>query len=469
MDTEGKINVDYIGVVSELEGKGTLVYSRIPIDNPYRELLGELQDMIKNDNKNILDMQGHFTMQLRKDYSPNGFNYCSPYGYSSSYVKVVLYPELYSFDAYHDELAAVIESGERMNFAQKKKRDFFVKCERYIQAFCFYQKLSSLKSNPRNKMFSSEMIGWTNYNYPINQHVEISVSSNFGYGLSSYFFVNLKYKGIDILPYSYMVNYYYANMKDIIRYTRLYEVCRDSWNTALNFVVETSNEASFNEESFVKKWIVNEIDEMMSGLERIAKTPKEHFDNLRLTKRELGGLIYVRNISNAEIETYAIYSNEMILVWQAEKISGALLFLEKLEALIPIHSKVTESIERIKSINVEMLPRFRTKLAEMEKEIEEYKKNVDLEIAEKNRIETECQPYCDEIQKIIDEYPKRQKHIIIREYFESHKNFEAIHEKFNKLSESISTKQLDIWKRQHFAREFERFVEQIVIFFEGVA
>ena len=77
------------------------------------------------------------------------------------------------------------------------------------------------------------------------------------------FFLWLKYKGIDILPYSYVVKYYYANRMDIHRYTRMYDVTRDSWNLSFKFVEETANSAADDEESFVNRYILNEINQMV--------------------------------------------------------------------------------------------------------------------------------------------------------------------------------------------------------------
>lgn len=498
-----QINKDYIGVVTESEDNKSLVYSRIPIDNSYKELIGKLQDMAKNDNQSVLDMQGHFTRTFRKGTCPGGFNYCYPYNYYSSYISGAAYPEILSFDEYHKELEKERRSTREaetsgyctnphqpltveqeasilkvVNYriatvSKYYKTRFLFNCERYIQAFCFNKTLLSLKHNRKNKMFSSETIGWTTYNYTINDDIDFIVKSNFGYGGSAYFFVNLKYKGIDILPYSDTVKYYYANMVDFIRYTRLYDVIRDNWNIALNFVVETANEASYNEETFIKKWINNEIDEMMSGLERIANTPETFHNKFIKQNSQVGGLRYVRNISNNEIETYKTYPDEMIAAYQAEKISGALLLLEKLKALTSIYPKVTDSIERIKVINLEMLPHFQNIIADIERKIDDYQKIVDIESAKKEMIVINCKSHFDAIQTIIKERQEKKIYTsedsVRKEYFQIHKDFELQYIKIQDLLVSIQEKKSSISYRNSFVNKLTGCVNQIKDYFKEVA
>ena len=100
-------------------------------------------------------------------------------------------------------------------------------------------------------MLSTEDIGWTSYEYKANEDVVIFIHTNFGYGNSSYFFLNMRYKGIDILPYTSIVHYYKANIVDLCRHTRQYSMKRDSWNVAFNLVVEAANMAKNNPEKLL--------------------------------------------------------------------------------------------------------------------------------------------------------------------------------------------------------------------------
>jgi hypothetical protein len=116
----------------------------------------------------------------------------------------------------------------------------------------------------------------------ITDDIEIKIHTNFGFGWSSYFYLGLTYKGIKILPYSFFVKYYYADRRDIARYTRLYSTEHESWNYAFNFVENVAEQAAEGDESFATEFIMNEVNEMVYCLRRILNNPKDYFDNTSL-------------------------------------------------------------------------------------------------------------------------------------------------------------------------------------------
>lgn len=451
-----QINVDYIGIVTESTDK-TVSYKQIQIENDYVELTRKLNDMIYNANVSVLDMQVYFEREFKKGYGLLYYNYCYPYSYDSSYIDGAKYPQLYNYSEYQEML--------KKTSSQTLKQKFASQCNRYIQAYIYNRKLVTLKQNNANKMFSTENIGWTYYSYTINQDIKIELRSNFGYGTSSYFFVNLSYKGIDILPYSYMVRYFKANMADFIRYTRNYEVERSSWKFALSFVAETSNFAICQPENFVSKWIINEVDDMMSGLNRLAENPHHFFENYKIS-RTIDGMITVRNISEQEKNDYYIYPKEMDIAKQAEKISGALLLLQKLEPLISIYPKIESHIQSIKDLNRKLLPSFRYSVTDIKDEIKIREQWVQNLKNEKEILEQQCQPDFDEIKRLKQEEEKEsQKYVyesdIRNKYCQTHNEFKKRLERISILSDEIYKKQSDIFKRNGFAEEISNSIKLI--------
>ena len=456
MDT---INVDYIGVVKTTTDGRTL-FTKEPIDNEYQELLGTLDDMVSNPNMTVLDMKSHFNIVFRN--AQRGYDYCFPYSYSASFIHGANYPTSPTFEEYHTELN---KSSDKCETAKSLKLNYKKEAIRYIQALCYYKKLQQLRQDDKNRMFSSENIGWTSYVYDINSDMQFQLNTNFGYGYSSYFFLNLTYKGVDILPYSMSVSYYYANMLDIIRYTRMYEACRNSWNIAFDFVTKTSNEAIINPTAFIHHWIIDEIQMMIAGLKRFAENPTESFKSL-LYNKSTEGLITVRNISNSEINDYKIYSHEMEIAKQAEKISGALKFLTNLESLSKLFPEISDYIQVIKDININLLPSFERNIHNINKNIENRQllvTSLEEELADLNKF---CKPHNEIILKIkqnkeaetgkfIPEYQMRE------EYFKEHTNYKEMYEKAVKVQESIDTQKNDIWKRKNFMSEIQSCVDEI--------
>ena len=215
-------------------------------------------------------------------------------------------------------------------------------------------------------MVSTDTIGWTTYNYEINNDISIQLDSNFGYGRSSYFLLSLRYKGIEIYPVSEYVKYPYANMRTLIGHTRTYRVDRMSWQDALEFVAETANYAMRFPRSFVDKFILGEIQEMMEGLRNILY--KENlYDPVKLTltrPQYLG--VSVEGICNSK---YTASSGEMLLVQKSERIIGVLAVLEKLKTLDTIVKNIDESIREIIAMVNKLLPELVNGIKRVEAEL----------------------------------------------------------------------------------------------------
>ena len=400
-----KINIDYIGVVVE-NPDSLLEYKKIPIEKPFKELYEELEDMVYNENRTVLDLQARLELSSKKNNWQKQFCYCCPYIYYDSYLPYDRYPKFMTYDEYKKELESAY------NVAQTKKdlkKDFLRKVGYYFTVYSYSQMLERLEKVPENKMFSSELIGWTSYDYKINDDIVFQVRSNLGYGNSSYFYVNLRYKDIDILPFSDVVTYYHANMCEFIRYTRQYNPERENWNYALDFVVETSNYAIKDESAFINKWIFNEIEEMMSGIERLAFNPGKEFDNIIKKKLNTFGLISVRNISSYETSKYNIFATEAVVAFQAEKITGALLLMEQIRKLSSVYEKAERVIDRIKEINLELLPRFKKAIPSIEVKIPPLQAELERLIEKENTLKEKCKPFEEEFKVILKKAQEEAK------------------------------------------------------------
>ncbi len=431
-----KINFDYIGVVAE-NPDGLLEYKRIPIEHSFKELYDELKDMADNENRSVLDLQARLELSSKKNNWQKQFCYCCPYVYSASYLPYDRYPRFMTYDEYKKELESAY------NVAQTKKDlkiSFLQKVEYYFNVYSYSKMLERLKEVSVNRMFSSEYIGWTTYDYKINNDIEFQVRSNFGYGNSSFFYVNLRYKDIDILPYSDVVTYYHANMCDFIRYTRQYYPERENWNYALDFVVETSNYAIKDESAFIEKWIFNEVEEMMSGLERLAFNPGKEFDNIIKKKLNTFGLISVRNISSYETSKYNIFATEAVVAFQAEKITGALLLMEQIRKLSSVYEKAERVIDRIKEINLELLPKFKKAIPSIEVQIPPLQAEFERLIEKENTLKEKCKPFEDEFKVILkraEEEAKAKVPVESVSYYSTETEYIKEHPDYKVLLEQI--------------------------------
>lgn len=249
MNIKGKkeVNEDFIPVV--YFNGSNLEYIEIDIDKKYEYLISLIKKALNEDSLLLIEIQNTFSYIFTG--KPRGYSFCLPYDYSAAFVDSADYPKIYSQEEYDAEINQVRidyiekeneklnkeknegkiddnhyqeaiekiknEAKERVNNRITEIRNSFVnKSIRYIRAFEFYTALNKIKADEANVMYSTEFIGWTKFNYSINKNVDVNFKSNFCYGRSAYFHITLIYKGVEILSYPKLVQYYYANMYDLI-------------------------------------------------------------------------------------------------------------------------------------------------------------------------------------------------------------------------------------------------------------
>lgn len=454
-----QINIDYIGVVkTTLDGH--VLFTNEPIKNDYQNLLSKLKAMVSNSNMTVLNMQNLFNSELRG--TPKYINYCYPYHYCSRDIEGAKFPFSYTYHEYQKKISS---SNNKDMLSINLKKDYEKAAIRYIQALCYYRTLNELKFDNNNKVFSTENIGWTQYEYNINSDIKFKLSTNFGYGNSAYFFVNLTYKGIDILPYSMMVCYYYANMIDFVRYTRMYAAQRNSWNIALNFIAKTANEAIVDPSDFIRNWIINELKMMIVGLQRFAENPSYAFYEL-LKPKNTENFVAIRNINGSEEKDYNIYPSEIMIAKQAEKITGALSFLTNLQSLSEIFPQVSHYIQMIKDLNLKLLPSFIRKIEVINKEVVKSQTELKHLEAEFKTLYQYCEPHDAIILMIKNEKElKSDKCVsmekIRNEYCMEHLDYKINFEKMNQINLDIEKRNSDIWNRKRFISELKSYVDKI--------
>lgn len=372
MDKKG-INFDYIGVVKE--NNGEYKFEQVPIIESL-EIKEQLRAMCENPNRTLLDMQEAFAMKFETD--KEGYRCCLPYSYRDSFINWVFYPQLKSYNAYQaDKQARIAEIRDAVNkesfvsesaktqkieeltaqYERQLKDEFLHAALRYIEAMDFSVTRARINEVDSVKMSSHEFIGWTTMKYSIHKDLTIKVETNFGYGSSSYFFVNVCYKGIDLLPYSQVVNYYYANMQDIIAYTRSYRAVHSSWQNALDFVADLSDRTQEGHEKCAYEWLRNEITEMVEGLQYIKRELQPALAKMAENRyKDIGNLMSVCSMLDNDVRIYKAYPDELALVFKMEKISNALCVLNKLKQASVIYSEAIQAIQTIKELNQSIVP-----------------------------------------------------------------------------------------------------------------
>lgn len=421
MSNDKHINKDYIGVVYEKKN-GFLEYTEVPIvqDTIFKSELDAIRD---NDNRTRLDLQAKFTERFpEKVHSGEVYDYIYPSEYYDSYINRTHYPKIMTFKDYKNSIAeeekrqriALINNGitqysleqyKQNNPTEYKRQINLIEEEvkrkvneykialkkqfnysQFINAFNYTQKLREIRASKETKMYSTDQLGWSSFNYPIDRDLIINIKTNFGYGSAAYFLCNLQYKGIDIIPYTCVIRYYKVLWTDFVRYTRRYRACRDSWEEAFDFVVETVNIAKQDQDRFIKKWIVNEIEEMMVGLKAIVSSPKESLEKylgigattVPISKTiETGLYELVRNCSGNDVSEYKALPIEKNMAFKAEKVTGCLQLLDNLKKLQSITKVADKCIKEIEELNTQIYPEIKEHLDSITIEVQNLNKKLD--------------------------------------------------------------------------------------------
>jgi hypothetical protein len=226
--------------------------------------------------------------------------------------------------------------------------------ELWAKAYAIEAAYQECRNNTNILAYSHRLCGWSNPVKQLTPNFSVEIKTNFGYGSVSYFYTKLKYKNIEILPFSDWVNYEWSAFSEIARYTRKHQLLNSSWLEAMIFCRDASNLSLTNEEAFLSKYVVAECEGMVEGLEKILTESSFTFKSGHNStcRRDKKG--------------------DVLLEFRGEKISGALDFINSILQFKNFVS-ITTFIKRIEDCNKRIQPilaseaiKFTVKLAEFE-------------------------------------------------------------------------------------------------------
>lgn len=497
-------NRHFIGVVREIDGY--LVYEKDDI--PQEDILiGEIEAMKENDNRTLLDVQSLFTeFYPEENFKGKHYDYLFPKKYNDAYVSGASYPHILTVEEYENKLeeqekwyrseeyitgcckekdelkylkknATEEEYNSKINELVKEKMKDYVNSLRrgfsyqnFIYAQRYTAKLREIKKESNVKMYSTDQIGWKDFEYKVNEDITAYIKTNFGYGVASYFFCNLKYKDINILPYSWPVKYFYVEMVDFVRYTRRYLPRRTSWSEVFDFTVTTANMAKHEPERFIKEWIVNEVEEMMKGLRLYMSSPDAELAEFLNAKRKAS--IYdihevaeyafkdvIRNCGNRDREEYKAMPKEKVIAFKAEKITGSLLLLDNLKKLSEIASVIIPYIAEIEEMNLKLQPEIELHLKNISEDINKLNIKLNSVIKELEPLTTKLQYHKNKVDDLLEKTNKGRenkdkisKYEAEKSYEKKHPEYTVLKNRIEKLTEQKDALEKEITRRENFVK-----------------
>jgi len=388
MANDLEINSTHLVVLTKNDHDKSVLIDYLPFSNPKRKLLDRAykkccdEHFHKEYPNEILDADEELRSIFLKDY-----DFCAlldrPYQEISFNSKL-------RFD-YASELDQI------MIETQVKRNKIQIHEELKIRDLSYSLEIAYKKAQDDTNIIamSHRRRGWNEGPFELTKKLHVQFKTNFGFGRKSYFYAKLRFKDIDIIPFSEWVRYNDTTYNEILEYSQRYEVANESWKNAMEYVKDAINLCVKDEVEFIETYVITECKWLLEGLIGICdvENPSDKFLKEMAEKRDR-------------------------VDYKGEKLSGSLNFIENIAEFESLTS-VSNFIKELEKICEDELPTL----------VQEYKENSnDLSKAEIN-LEIE-QPIWHKLQVDLNEItgtfiPLQKKYERISALRERIKKYEA--------------------------------------------
>lgn len=443
------------------EQGGSLESHSLPLLIPRYLGLDCLCQMVDDKTATVVDMQRQTDEDLYKEY-----DYCVKLGGRTEDSELAT-KKYEPFDAsdYHKKIKEkqsnidkFLSESTRV-YKQKKldeqvKRDkikFLEMIEVKAQAHTFERMHEKLEKqiSPKVIAISTRKIGWNTektFNFPGELYCWFK--SNFGYGSARYFYLIMRYKNVPILLYSEWVRYFYAKVCHVIRYTQTYQTIDSSWGKCFDLISEIHNSLKDGDYQFIQRWMVHEVEKMLTGLDEIANNRNKQF--------------LVKNTN----QIYTIEDTREFVRFKAEKLSGSLDFIKSIQSLSELSVNTDGYVTKIVSLNQEYYPEFVEEQKTLEKEESICSKELSLLKQKKKLCDKKLNKYKYKLNRIKRDYYRLHKKVMsdveAQIYLENeNESYKADIRALEELEHNILDKELSLQKSTSIKVQMDSYVEAI--------
>ena len=189
--------------------------------------------------------------------------------------------------------------------------------------------------------------GFTTIDWRFNDDVSFLISTNFGYGMSSYFYSKYFYKGIMLAPYSFYVKYKRSNYASVVRCTYEYDVNYNSWTNVMDDCIYFYNAVVFNNENHIFEWLTNHLNIMVSELEKFLNASSANFVDEYINRSHISG--------------YTSVSGDDFWIIKSKKIAYSLDFIDNIK-ILPIQINPETYVSRLLKLCKDFIPQLNIKI-----------------------------------------------------------------------------------------------------------
>ncbi len=161
--------------------------------------------------------------------------------------------------------------------------------------------------------------GWYGINWKFNDDISFNINTNFGFGLSSYFYAIFMYKDIILAPYSFYIKYKNSTFASVTRCTYQYSLEYKSWDSVMTDCLNFYDAIVKKNYNYVFTWLDKQLNEMVSGLERLIDRSSAGFWDESINKSHASG--------------FATISGDDFWLVKSKKIAYSLDFIRNISSL----------------------------------------------------------------------------------------------------------------------------------------
>ncbi len=334
-----KINEDVLCILTHEKESNRIEIGYVKVEKDLEIEFNGLVNMFEREHFQAKDLIKHIINHKKLNILFSNYDYCSqlrsPFQgfYSTLETIQANYPS--SFNGIYD-----IEKKKEMLAAEKDR--LLIECKERLLANYLEKAYLKCQNDKKILAYSHRRVGWSTPKYSLNDNFSVEIKTNFGYGVVSYFYSKIRFKELDIIPYSEWVDYQYSQIYEIVRYSAKHPLSNESWQESMSFISEACNLSLTDEEKFIQKYIIEQCDEMIKGLEKILSDDSFHLKKYNLLNHERGYIDLKLKGHN-------------LIEYRGEKISGALQFVTPIKQFANIF-EIEGFVERIEKCNFIVKP-----------------------------------------------------------------------------------------------------------------
>lgn len=265
----------------------------------------------------------------------------------SEYIRNISNIPLYRLCEYHNYSISLNEQySSCLPFIYEKDLSSYEKQLRR-EAVEFEETSCEVKKKYNPIAISHRKGGFTTIDWRFNDDVSFLISTNFGYGMSSYFYSKYFYKGIMLAPYSFYVKYKRSNYASVVRCTYEYDVNYNSWTNVMDDCISFYNAVVFNNENHIFEWLTNHLNIMVSELEKFLNASSANFLNEYINRSHISG--------------YTSVSGDDFWIIKSKKIAYSLDFIDNIK-ILPIQINPETYVSRLLKLCKDFIPQLNIKI-----------------------------------------------------------------------------------------------------------